>query len=160
MHGEVCQLMCSAGYSMVGQQPRCVAGLLEGEASCVPNSCIVGAIAAPLHGKLGGKCRSGNWIPDGASCDMRCDRGFKLVGLQPTCSAGSLSAGTLACVSDTEQLRLIWIEASGKIYSSSLNGSSADLLLDTEVDYASALLSEGSASTSASSSSSWYATSV
>jgi hypothetical protein len=57
-------------------------------------------VQAPANGQRGRTCaEQGGTVPFGASCNMYCDAGFALSGVQAYCDAatGAMSQGTLLC---------------------------------------------------------------
>ena len=56
-------------------------------------------VVAPQNGQRGRRCADhGADVADGASCDMVCDPGYALSGVQPRCQPDkTMSSGTLRC---------------------------------------------------------------
>merc|ERR1719253_1526548 len=96
--GVSCDQMCNSGYTASGAQPTCTRGILNGGTiTCAPNACTVTSLTAPTNGAFGNVCpNTGTWA-SGVTCDQTCNNGYTLSGAQPTCSTGTLNAGSIAC---------------------------------------------------------------
>ena len=66
------------------------------------DSCTVSGLSAPSNGALDSACADGATLADGASCTLTCNSGYTLSGTQPSCSAGTFSAGSVACSGEPE----------------------------------------------------------
>ena len=66
------------------------------------DSCTVSGLSAPSGGALDTACVDGATLADGASCTLTCNSGYTSSGTQPSCSAGTFSAGSVACSGEPE----------------------------------------------------------
>ena len=98
-HGTFCQLACEPGYTIITGGVMCNARSANTQATCVPNDCAAGAVAAPAHGTLG-ECSADGSLEHGVTCDLACDEGYTLVGSQPVCTAGDVSSAVSCVPSD------------------------------------------------------------
>ena len=72
------------------------------DCKCAPQpapaqDCTVAGVLIPADGALDAACVDGVTLADGASCTLTCAPGFTLSGAQPSCAAGTLSVGSVAC---------------------------------------------------------------
>jgi Asp-tRNA(Asn)/Glu-tRNA(Gln) amidotransferase A subunit family amidase len=96
-HNRSCDLECKHGYEFdIGRQPHCVDGNLFMSIQCKPKSCILQNVILPSRVRWGScvrslEVRSEVSLLHGRSCGLECDRGFALVGDQPSCMYGDLT---------------------------------------------------------------------
>lgn len=96
--GSSCSLRCKPGYTLTGTQPYCQAGtLFPGSIACFPKDCTTTSLPSIPHAVVDTACQAGNLIPHEASCDLSCDPGYELSGVQPSCHAGTFFEGSISC---------------------------------------------------------------
>jgi hypothetical protein len=86
--GNSCSIVCNAGYSVLGSETSCSAGVLTATQSCVPTPC---SVPAPANGNFG-TCSSP--LSSGSTCQYSCNSGYALAGTATSCSFGTLTAQT------------------------------------------------------------------
>ena len=92
---------CSDGTTNVGTADICSAA----------NGCAVASVVASTNGVLGSKCDGGSvHISSSESCDLVCNSGYTLAGVQAYCDDGALSASSVVCA-ETEQMDVMALSA-------------------------------------------------
>ena len=97
-HSEACTFACNSGYVMRGPQPKCVAGSFLSDRKCIPKNCS--GLVIPRQGSWGNCTPDGNLTHE-TSCNFECDTNYTLIGIQPNCILGQLSAPA-TCVPDVD----------------------------------------------------------
>ena len=100
-HGESCDLVCNAGYTVNSStQPACTDGNLSSTTSvCTLQTCNISSVTAPINGSFGTSVclNSSETMNHGESCDLTCGSGYSVID-QPRCVEGNLTSTTATCV--------------------------------------------------------------
>jgi hypothetical protein len=116
--GTSCSFTCQTGYTLVGTQWSCAAGVLSGGQVCTISNCT---ISAPTNAVLGPNCANGILLAN-QQCPMTCNAGFMISGAPQRCVNGALNGAAQTCTASGTVLAS-WSQnyAYGIAYASSTN---------------------------------------
>eukprot|EP00941_MAST-03F_sp_MAST-3F-sp1_P001215 g1215.t1 len=121
-----CDIRCNDGYEFKSgktTQPSCNNGTLSnGDLECIPSACTVTGLSKPKNSYESTLCLNGTVLSHGSSCTIVCKEGYRVSGVQPSCSAGKFNSGTITCEPDACTVEGMDVKPNLIIPSSCTNG--------------------------------------